>query len=51
MGLERVRIALLRGFDLPPGPLREEALEWVAEQEEPSVIPPAGPICWGTARP
>ena len=34
MGLERVRIALLRGFDLPRGPMREDALDWVAEQED-----------------
>jgi hypothetical protein len=34
MGLERVRIALLRGFDIPRGPMREDALNWVKEQEE-----------------
>jgi hypothetical protein len=34
MGLERVRIALLRGFDIPRGPMREDALDWVREQEE-----------------
>jgi hypothetical protein len=34
MGLERVRIALLRGFDIPRGPMREDALDWVKEQEE-----------------
>jgi hypothetical protein len=34
MGLERVRIALLRGFDIPRGPMREDALDWVAEQED-----------------
>jgi hypothetical protein len=34
MGLERVRVALLRGFDLPRGEMRDEALEWVAEQEQ-----------------
>jgi hypothetical protein len=34
MGLERVRIALLRGFDIPQGPMREDALDWVKEQEE-----------------
>jgi hypothetical protein len=34
MGLERVRIALIRGFDIPRGPMREDALEWVKEQEE-----------------
>jgi hypothetical protein len=34
MGLERVRIALLRGFDIPRGPMRENALDWVKEQEE-----------------
>jgi hypothetical protein len=32
MGLERVRIALLRSFDIPQGPMREDALDWVAEQ-------------------
>jgi hypothetical protein len=30
MGLERVRIALC---DLPRGPIREDALDWVKEQE------------------
>jgi hypothetical protein len=34
MGLERVRIALLRGFDIPRGPMREDALDWVKQQEE-----------------
>ena len=34
MGLERVRIALLRGFDIPRGPMRENALDWVKEQED-----------------
>jgi hypothetical protein len=34
MGLERVRIALVRGFDIPRGPLREDALDWVKEQED-----------------
>jgi hypothetical protein len=34
MGLERVRIALPRGFDIPRGPMREDALDWVKEQEE-----------------
>jgi hypothetical protein len=34
MGLERVRIALVRGFDVPRGPMREDALDWVKEQEE-----------------
>ena len=34
MGLERLRIALLRGFDIPQGPMRENALDWVKEQEE-----------------
>ena len=34
MGLERVRIALLRGFDIPRGQLREDALDWVKEQED-----------------
>jgi hypothetical protein len=34
MGLERVRIALLRSFDIPRGPMREDALDWVAEQED-----------------
>jgi hypothetical protein len=34
MGLERVRIALLRGFDIPRGPMREDALDWVKEQED-----------------
>jgi hypothetical protein len=29
MGLERVRIALVRGFDIPRGPMREDALDWV----------------------
>jgi hypothetical protein len=33
MGLERVRIALVQGFDIPRGPMREDALEWIAEQE------------------
>jgi hypothetical protein len=32
MGLERVRIALVRGFDIPGGPMREDALYWVKEQ-------------------
>jgi len=34
MGLERVRIALLRGFDIPRGPMREDALDWVKERED-----------------
>jgi hypothetical protein len=34
MGLERVRIALLRGFDIPQGPMREDALDWVKERED-----------------
>jgi len=34
MGLERVRIALVRGFDIPRGPMREDALDWVREQED-----------------
>jgi hypothetical protein len=34
MGLERVRIALLRGFDIPRGPMRDDALDWVKEQED-----------------
>jgi hypothetical protein len=34
MGLERVRIALVRGFDIPRGPMREDALDWVKEHEE-----------------
>ena len=34
MGLERVRIALLRGFDIPRGPMREDVLDWVREHEE-----------------
>ena len=34
MGLERVRIALVRGFDIPRGPMREDALHWVREQED-----------------
>jgi hypothetical protein len=34
MGLERVRIALLRGFDIPQGPMREDTLDWVKEQED-----------------
>ena len=34
MGLERVRIALLRGFDIPRGQMREDALDWVKEQED-----------------
>ena len=34
MGVERVRIALVRGFDIPRGPMREDALDWVKEQEE-----------------
>jgi Tfp pilus assembly protein PilN len=34
MGLERVRIALLRGFDIPRGSMREDALDWVKEQED-----------------
>jgi hypothetical protein len=33
MGLERVRVALVRGFDIPRGPMREDALDWVKEQE------------------
>ena len=34
MGLERLRIALLRGFDIPQGPMREDALDWVKERED-----------------
>jgi hypothetical protein len=34
MGLERVRIALVRGFDIPRGPMREDALDWFKEQED-----------------
>jgi hypothetical protein len=34
MGLERLRIALLRGFDIPGGQMREDALNWVKEQED-----------------
>ena len=34
MGLERVCIALVRGFDIPRGPMREDALDWVKEQED-----------------
>jgi hypothetical protein len=34
MGLERVRIALLRGFDMPGGEMRDDALDWVKEQED-----------------
>ena len=34
MGLERVRIALLRGFDIPRGPMREDALDWVKQEED-----------------
>ena len=34
MGLQRLRIALVRGFDIPRGPMREDALDWVREQEE-----------------
>jgi hypothetical protein len=34
MGLERVRIALVRGFDMPRGPMREDALDWVKQQED-----------------
>jgi hypothetical protein len=34
MGLERVRIALVRGFDIPRGPMREDALDWIKEQED-----------------
>ena len=34
MGLERLRIALVRGFDIPRGPMREDALDWVKEREE-----------------
>ena len=34
MGPERVRITLLRGFDIPRGPMREDALDWVKEQED-----------------
>jgi hypothetical protein len=37
MGLERVRIALVRGFDIPRGPMREDALEWVKQQEDRQV--------------
>jgi hypothetical protein len=34
MGLERLRIALLRGFDIPGGQMRDDALDWVKEQED-----------------
>jgi hypothetical protein len=34
MGVERVRISLVRCFDLPRGPMREDALNWVKEQED-----------------
>ena len=34
MGLERVRIALVRGFDIPRGQMREDALDWVKEEED-----------------
>jgi hypothetical protein len=34
MGLERVRIALIRGFDIPRGQMREDALDWIKEQKE-----------------
>ena len=34
MGLERLRIALLRGFDIPGGQMRDDALDWVTEQED-----------------
>jgi hypothetical protein len=34
MGLERLRIALLRGFDIPGGEMRDDALDWVKEQED-----------------
>jgi hypothetical protein len=34
MGLERVRVALVRGFDIPRGQMREDALDWVKEQED-----------------
>jgi hypothetical protein len=34
MGLERVRVALVRGFDIPRGPMREDALDWIKEQED-----------------
>jgi hypothetical protein len=34
MGLERVRSALIRGFDIPRGPMREDALDWVNERED-----------------
>jgi hypothetical protein len=34
MELERVRIALVRGFDIPRGQMREDALDWVKEQED-----------------
>ena len=34
MGLERVRIAPIRGFDIPRGPMREDALDWVKERED-----------------
>jgi hypothetical protein len=33
MGLERVRIALVRGFHIPRGPMREDALEWVKDRK------------------
>jgi hypothetical protein len=41
MGLERLRIALLRGFDIPGGEMRDDALDWVKEQEDRQEPPPA----------
>jgi hypothetical protein len=38
MGLERVRIALLRGFDIPQGPMREDALDWVQRERRQRMI-------------
>ena len=34
MGLERLRIALLRGFDIPGGQMREDAVDRINEQED-----------------
>ena len=34
MGLERVRVALVRGFDIPRGPMREDALDWIKQEED-----------------
>jgi hypothetical protein len=42
MGLERVRIALLRGFDIPRGLM--QVLEWVAEPRGQAGTPPAAKV-------